>query len=63
MHMSRTSTSDDVARQDRRKAKSHKVNQVKADPGEFEKKTSAVRERMARDIKETSPEERLRAGR
>jgi hypothetical protein len=33
-----------------------------ADPAEFDKKTSPVRERMAREIKEMSPEERLRKG-
>ena len=34
-----------------------------ADPGEFEKTTSPLRERMARELKETPPEERLKRGR
>src|SRR5690349_21164978 len=33
-----------------------------ADPGEFGKTTSPVRERMAREIKETPPEERIKRG-
>jgi len=36
---------------------------VKCNPEDFGKKTSPVRERMARAVKETSPEERIRQGR
>ena len=32
-------------------------------PAEFDKKTSPVRERMARDLQEMSPEERIKRGR
>jgi hypothetical protein len=34
-----------------------------ANPEEFGKKTSPVRERLARDVKEMPPEERLKQGR
>jgi len=34
-----------------------------AQPAEFDKTTTPRRERMARDITETSPEERMRQGR
>lgn len=34
-----------------------------ANPGDFGKKTTPVRERMAKAIKETPPEERLKRGR
>lgn len=34
-----------------------------ANPSDFDKKTSPVRERMAKDIKETPPDERLKKGR
>jgi len=36
---------------------------TKADPSEFGKDDSAVRERMAKAIKETSPEDRMKQGR
>ena len=36
---------------------------TRADPAEFGKETSPVRERMAKAIKETSPEERIKKGR
>jgi hypothetical protein len=46
-----------------RKTTAHKGRSAPADPAEFEKNTTPVRERMARDIKETPPEERLKHGR
>jgi len=39
------------------------VRQTPANPEEFGKKTTPVRERMARDIVETPPEERIKRGR
>ena len=45
------------------KTPSSPSNTHSAKPEDFEKRTSPVRERMAKDIKETSPEERMKQGR
>jgi len=39
------------------------ARQTPANPEEFGKKTTSVRERMAREIVETPPEERIKRGR
>ena len=39
------------------------IRETPADPADFGKKTSPVRERLAREVKEMPPEDRLRQAR